>query len=280
MAYNSLLRRYRYQDPREIFAYFPFRAAEGENWENSFAILAAMAQKENWHFNNPNFVKQYANQSYPILTNYLNYTFLRLQEENKIVYSEDNDKACFNTGLQTSKGKDIFVTFFRNKRAEELNQSDWVFHVFCKSDSKKLSPYPAIPELATYITDVKDLIFNTDYSIEPDLDHFLDHAKDRLPPILQENLEMASTLILGAIQSLVGQIRRDYKIAIPHWYENKVQLLLPLVLTNEAGIPDVALVVERDDNLRIYRGKTLLSMDMAYFDARLVTRLSDGWLNP
>ena len=52
------------------------------------------------------------------------------------------------------------------------------------------------------------------------------------------------------------------------------------MLTNEQGIAELALVVDRDDKRKIYRGTTILSMDMAYVDARLICKPADEWLNP
>lgn len=280
MKYDSLFRRSKTQSQRAVFAHFPYNKEEGETWEKQFEVLAHLAKKEQWSFQRSEFISQYASQAFPILTNYMNYTFLRLQEEDKIVYSKENDKACFNTGLQTQRGKDIFATFFKNKQAEERNQPDWTFYAFCDSYSEKLAPYDPLPDIANYITKAEDLVFNNDYNIEPNLDHFLKHNLKRLPQALQDNIQIAEYVINGSISSLKGLIRRNYKIAIPHWYGGKIQLLLPLVLTNDEGIADVALVVDRDDHRKIYRGTTILTMDMAYLDARLITKPADEWLNP
>ncbi|MFW6223000.1 MAG: DUF3825 domain-containing protein [Bacteroidota bacterium] len=38
--------------------------------------------------------------------------------------------------------------------------------------------------------------------------------------------------------------------------------------------------MERNDNRKIYMGKTILTMDMAYINARLLTKPADDWLNP
>lgn len=75
-------------------------------------------------------------------------------------------------------------------------------------------------------------------------------------------------------------LRFIYKIAIPHWYDHKIQLLLPLVLTGNDNIPDLALVVDKDKNRNIYRGKTVLTLDQAYIDARIITSPDSDWLNP
>lgn len=280
MEYKSLSKRYREQDPREIFAHFPYNGNAGETWEEPFKKLAHMAKDEDWSFHRQEFINQYQHQNFPILTNYLNYTFLRLQEEGKIKLSDDGDKACFNTGLQTPRGKDVFATFFKNKQAEERNQPDWTLYAFVDSYSTKLEPFTPLPDIASYISDVNDLVFNTTYDIEPNLEHFLTHNEERLPEVLQGNIRMAENVINGELQSLKGRIKRNYKIAIPHWYEGRIQLLLPLILTNDEGMADLALVVARDDQRKIYRGKTILTMDMAYVDARLITKPADDWLNP
>src|SRR5665811_1402455 len=133
MLYKSLSKRYRDQNPREIFAHFPYNGPAGETWEQPYKKLAEMARDEDWSFHRSEFLNQYQNQNYPVLTNYLNYTFLRLQEEGKIKLSEDGDKACFNTGLQTPRGKDIFATFFKNKQAIEREQPDWTLYAFVDS---------------------------------------------------------------------------------------------------------------------------------------------------
>lgn len=280
MEYKSLSKRFRDQNPREIFAHFPYNGSVGETWEQPYKKLVEMAKDEDWSFHRSEFLNQYQNQSYPVLTNYLNYTFLRLQEEGKIKLSEDGDKACFNTGLQTPRGKDIFATFFKNKQAHEREQPDWTLYSFVDSYSEKLQYFAPLPGIASYIQNVNDLVFNIDYEIEPNLEHFLTHNEERLPEVLQGNIRMAENVINGELQALKHRIRRNYKIAIPHWFESKIQLLLPLVLTNDEGSADLALVVERDDKRKIYRGKTILTMDMAYVDARLITKPADDWLNP
>lgn len=274
------MKRYREQDHREIFAHFPYNGPVGETWEAPFERLARMAKPERWDFHRPEIRNQYRSQHFPILTNYLNYTFLRLQEEGKIRFSEEGDKACFNTGLQTVRGKDIYATFFRNKHALERDQPDWTLYAFVDSYSTKLDPFMPLPGIASYIDDVRDLVFEPTYTIEPNLEHILTHNEDRLPDLLRGNIRMAENVINGELQSLVGRIRRNYKMAVPHWYEGKIQLLLPLVLTNDEGVADLALVVDRDDTRGIYRGKTILTMDMAYVDARLIAKPSDDWLEP
>lgn len=276
--YKSLMKRYPDQPFNEIFAHFPYDGINGETWESPYQHLANLAKIEEWHFNKPEFKAKYK-QQFPILTNYLNYTFLRSQELGLISYSTDDDKACFNTGLQTKDEKDIFGLFFRNKEANKYKSPDWTFYTFVDSYSTKLAPYKPLPELPTYITDPSDLVFDTKLNIEINTEHIIDQNKDRLHPILQANRRLALTAISGAIESLKSKVLRNYKVAIPHWYEGRVQLLLPLNLTDDNNA-DVALVVDKDKDRNIYRAITILTMDLAYIDARLITRPDRDWLNP
>lgn len=277
--YSSLFKRHPEQSNDEVFAFFPFNS-NIESWEAPFAKLANIANKENWSFSRPAIKEKYKNQNYPILTRYLNYTFVRIQELNYIVYSKDGNKAAFNTGLQTKQGKDIYALFFKNNESKEREQCDWTFFAFVDSYSEKLKYYPESPKLVTYIEDANDLVFDTKMEIDTNLGHIIENNIKRLPEALQNNPSIATTSIVGAVQFLTNRIIRNYKVAIPHWYERKIQLLLPLVISNDENDADLALVVDKDKDRGIYRGKTVLTMDQAYIDARLITRPDSDWLNP
>src|SRR5438874_173663 len=96
MAYRSLMSRYKDQPRQEIFAHFGYQGHEGETWETPYEKLASLAKKEDWDFHRSEFKRP--GQRFPILFGYLNYTFLRIQEQDRLVYSSDKDRACFNTG--------------------------------------------------------------------------------------------------------------------------------------------------------------------------------------
>lgn len=280
--YKSLFKRYKEQNNQEVFALFPYDSKDGDTWESPFEILSEgeMCKDEEWNFATERFRNKYANQKYPILTNYLNYTFLRVQELNLISYSSDDDKACFNTGLQTKEEKDIYATFYRNKSSSVNADPDWTFYTFAESYSNKLKPFEPCPDIATYINDPSDLVFNVNLGeIDVNYKHIIEHNSDRLPESLRDNERLALVALKGAVESLKDRVKRNYKVAIPHWYESKIQLLLPLNLMSDS-IADVALVVDKDKARNKYLARTILTMDMAYIDARLITRPDRDWLNP
>jgi len=263
----------------EIFAHFPFDGANGETWETSYSRLAGLARQENWNFTRQEYRAKYPQNNFPILKNYLDYTFLRAQELGLISFSADGDKACFNTGLQTENERDIFALFYKNKTATKHKAPDWTLYTFADTYSTKLAPYGDLPAFPTYIEDASDLVFDTKLNIEINYNHIIDENKDRLPTVLQSNRQLALTALNGSVESIKSRVARNYKIAIPHWFNGKMQLLLPLNLTSDK-IADVALVVDKDKARNLYRATTILPMDWAYIDARLITRPDTEWLNP
>lgn len=275
--FRSLFKKYKKQPAREVFATFPYNEEIGENWESPFEKLSKKAKKETWNFQSSAF--RVHGQNFIILRSYLNYTFLRIQQQEKVVYSNDGNRACFNTGLQTPTEKDIYATFYRNKKASQYNQPQWTFYSFEDSYSDKIKDYNPLPEVATYITDSSDLVFDLSYEIEINVEHIAKENQSRLPEVFHGNERLAMTAIQGATEFLKEKIRRNYKVAIPHWYHDKIQLLLPLNLQSDDKA-DLALVADKDKDRKIYRIKTALTMDMAYIDARLICRPDREWLNP
>ena len=201
MTYKRLMRLYREQPRDEVFAHFGYDGSQGETWETPYKRLAELAKRESWDFQRSEFKRP--SQNFPILVSYLNHTFLRCQKQDKIVYSAENNRACFNTGLQTPNEKDIYATFFRNKNAEERGRPDWNLYGFFDSYSKNLSDFHPLPLIATYIDNASDLVFDTSCEIEVNYDHLFRDNCERLPASLQDN----QTLAISAIQGSIGLLK-------------------------------------------------------------------------
>ena len=75
------------------------------------------------------------------------------------------------------------------------------------------------------------------------------------------------------------QVRWNFKTAIPCFFptRNVMSLMLPLSLRDD-GQADIALVVEptRSGN---YQGQTILTLQQAYLDGRLLCRPNSEWLD-
>lgn len=275
--YESLFKRHKDQDLRKTFAHFGWRGDIGESWETPFQKLAEKAKREDWDFQRPEFKR--SGSSFPIIGSYLNYTFARLQQQSKVKLSPDSSKACINTGLQTPEGKDIFATFYRNSNAVERSQPDWTLFGYFDAYSDKMREFEPLPDIATYIEEPGELVFDHRLELEVDYKHILTENKERLPAVLHGNAALARNAVEGAIRQLKERLKRNYKLAVPHWYNERVQLLLPLSITDDHAA-DVALVAEKDVVRKKYMVRTLLTMDMAYLDARIISAPDREWLNP
>ena len=94
--------------------------------------------------------------------------------------------------------------------------------------------------------------------------------------------EIIKGVLRGAIDEAVQKLRRDDSLAMPFVYIGQnddsrlvIQWMLPLQFSNEDGVT-AALVVERLDHG--YRGATILTLEMAYKNARVIRTLSKPWL--
>lgn len=85
-----------------------------------------------------------------------------------------------------------------------------------------------------------------------------------------------SAKIICCVDTAISRVIANYKLAVPSYYNSKIQLMIPLCFTNN-DIPDVALVLDEQED-HCYQAVTCLTMEMAYMDARLIARPESNWL--
>lgn len=167
---------------------------------NKFRELALYEQ---WFYGNKS--ENEINQ-YPILFNYLIYTFYRLtQEKGKVL--ETAEFATFNTGLVDRRYEPIYALFKKSK----YKRQKWEFSDF-------------------------------------------------------------------SLRLAIKRVKWNYKTAIPMYFPTRdiMSLLLPLALVDDNQV-DIALVTEKTQS-GSYLGHTILPLDWAYSNARLVCRPNSDWL--
>lgn len=120
------------------------------------------------------------------------------------------------------------------------------------------------------------LLFDWHYPIDVYYKHILDDErnKSRLPKDFLNSDNMIN-ILNGAIDTMKKRVSANYKLAIPQYYDGKIQLLLPLCLMSD-NKADVAIAVTKKDNC--YQGHTCLTLDMAYNNARLIAKPENNWL--
>lgn len=224
------------------------------NWNEYTEQLANLAQKETW-----------SNETYPdnkILTNYMVHTYKKLTAEKNIITNKDY--GLFNTGLFTEFYQPIYAYHDRNGlqflTAYELGNMN-ISHR---------------PPKANYFEDPSLLLFDWHYEININYKHILKDLNnlDRIPDKLKDLKNILNNLN-GSIETMKKRVSANYKLAIPQYYENKIQLLLPLCLEDDET-PSLALTVTKIGNF--YQGHTCLTLDMAYNNARLIAKPEGNWL--
>ena len=215
----------------------------------------------------------------------------------------------FNTGLVDQLYDPIYAWFGKNEKRE----GGWIFRQFVKSSDREMQTLTRIfgtnmPETAHYYNSTSELV----YDIRRDIgsynwDHFVQRC-DRLPiGFLKDNgpafdydrkeknaqfyKELSIAIqndkssykrikdrIIDAINNALKRVKWNFKTAIPIYYpgQRAISLLLPLALTDGETI-DCALVLESTDS-NAYIAHTILTLKMAYNDARLITRPDSDWL--
>jgi len=166
--------------------------------------------------------------------------------------------------------------FEENKLTERRNY--WHFRKFARRGDYELSHFPTLPDMAHYFDDPASVVYDTRKELRANIEHIISDNRERFPRDLQNmNAFALQNLLKGAIDSVIERVKRNYKTAIPQYYNGSVQLLLPLCLT-DPGRADMALVVEKFHEF--YRAATCLPLDWAYNNARQLARPDRDWLVP
>ena len=223
-----------------------------------------LAEKWNLYEDNDNY----------ILKNYLKYTFKKLQEENKII---ETDTYCtFNTGLFSKYYEPIYAYGEINKNTTG-NAAKWYFKGFKDTYELGCLDVEIFPERADYFSDPSRLVFNCHLKVNKNYKHILDdlNTSQRLPDSIKNSNTPLETL-KGVIDTAIQKVIANYKLAVPHYYQNKIQLLVPLCFGKDET-PDVALVLDLMKN-GYYQATTCLSIEMAYMNARLIAKPEPNWL--
>lgn len=253
------------------FAFFP-------SYDKAVEFLAEkLADPEDWDFSDA------SKKTYSILKNYLEHTFRKVQSEGKITYTAKNDHACFNTGLVTKNLEPIFALFEAYKKPKAgKDNPQFCFKAFVKeSDIQFLKVFPDNhPDIADFFQKPEDLIFNPSCKLIPQIDHIIGDNLARFPAHIQALDENERRRRLeGAIEEVKKRVKTNYKLAVPQFYNNHIQLLLPLNLTPGSPNPDLALAIYKLSS-DTYTARTCLTLKMAYNNARLIVKPQSAWLKP
>lgn len=241
--------------------------------QKKLLFLSNMAQEEKWDYK--------GTSDKQILYNYLCYTYDRIKAENKIEISDDKSVMCFNTGLLTEHGADIYAYFVKNTSPNKKEGQEWFLYGFKQRADSELRVFKHYPDIADYFTTPADFIYDKSMELTIDYDHIIDDNYERFVSVGLTDKYMINGLLENAVKKIVEKVKRNYKLAIPQYYtdkstkEAKIQLLLPLFLQSR-DVADLVLVVDKGEFN--YVGKTILTIEWAYVNSRRIVKPDVEWL--
>lgn len=280
------------------------------DYNSTLAELEKLVLPERWYYQEKN-----SKFPFPILSNYLKYTFYRLtQEKGKIM--ENESYAAFNTGLVDRRYEPIYAFFEKTPKAiKKFRLINFCIAGEEREGKELIRQFENKPESAHYFENVTDMIYDTRASWpECDWNHIIVENIDRLPKeFIEDNAPKGFTLketrgltideqqeyfaqlaeavrndnkayrnitfrLKDSLDLALKRVKWNFKTAIPQYYPtmNKMSLLLPLAIQDDEVV-DLALVVEKTKSNN-YLGHTILPLDWAYSNARLVCRPDSDWL--
>lgn len=247
-----------------------------EKYNQKLEMLAKMAQPEKWTYK-----KIRDSDPYRILRNYIQFTYNRIYEEDKFVDSPDGKYRCMNTGLLTVYNQEIVAIFAKN---DMEGKQPWFFNGFFKETYKFFTTnFSALPSLADYCDNVKDLIYDNSLELNLRKEHIIDDNFERFVDAGYSSKELISVLLDSAKVTLEKKLKRNFKLALPFYYRNtetgesKIQLLAPLYFP---GAPvRLALVLNKIQSSanEYYEGVTVLPVEWAYMNSRLIVKPDEEW---
>ena len=218
-----------------------------EMLQSKLNYLANIAQEEQWDY--------HGTTDKPILYNYLCYTYDRIKTENKIEVTDDGSAMCFNTGLLTEHGADIYAYFVKNENQNKKSGQDWFLYGFKQRANVEMRAFRKYPDIADYFTTPADFIYDKSLELSINYEH-----------IINDNYDRFTSIGLTDKYMINGLLEND---------ESKIQLLLTLFLQCKDAA-DLALVVDKCEFN--YVGKTILTLEWAYVNSRRIVRPDVDWL--
>lgn len=266
-----------------------------DDWNCGFSFLEDLAKStipETWDYQH----KQ-SHIPHPILKSYIENIFNRLKQEKangedkKIIKSQDGKWIMFNTNLldkffheiliaaevRNSGGK---IVYFNPQRIKSLTER--LNKKFTREDK---------PQAPKFFENINDVVFQTKWEIDRSYDKFTHILEDRCYryPNSEDSIEERARKLDEAIDCAVAIAQRNYKFVVPMYRpqrdsidsDNFIQLLMPIYLKGTfSEHPDFALVLSRDSDNGLYTPETILPLDAAYQNARLIAKPDETWLNP
>jgi len=248
---------------------------------------------------------------YGMLYKYLDYIFrcqIFDQQVKKITYSTSDEIVVFHTGLQRRDDHNFLYFVLKPNDHEKRNaEQRWrvpagCIRDWCISREELLSgkwclSEAHLPKRTKFYSNLQELLFDESYEIEVNWQERLRTNKERISQELKNNTEktpdrtkLVSELteqFEAALKKAANRAKANPRLAVAQGfvetkhYKKRVELLLPLKVEyprDSGKLHTFALALRKVENAKKYTGMSLLTMSMAYANARLVGYVDSSWL--
>eukprot|EP01083_Nonionella_stella_P208513 756653_1 len=262
-------------------------------------------------------VSEHWGNTYSLLYKYLDYIF-RCQLFSKSViqindiYTLHPKYLIFNTGLQRRQDNQILYAIFTPNNI--INAQPWrvpfghIKHSFASKNEiiNKLLKYnikisiPQLPKRTKFYSSLTQILYDSSYAINANWEERLTTNKDRIFNVIgsaaffDDNCkflkltELIQCFII-ALPKTRNIAELNPRLAVPQAFVDtkhskyRLELLLPIIVTfpkYNGNDYKFVLAIDKSDQIRkTYVIKSLLTMDMAYANARLVGYVDSLWLH-
>lgn len=229
-------------------------------------------------------------------TPHIHYLFEKINSEisatkglvgNGYILSDNHTKCVVNTGLVNKFGHDIFIldheagaTTSTKRKLEVV--SDWT-SLTKEGFSKDVIKAPPSP--IKFYNNPSELVFtgtleDFDFSSSGRLAHIIDERRFRFPSRYSSTpADVLASMIISSVVDAVKMAERDFKYIVPiyHFAGKKIQYMAPVYLSNSRKDKPVLAAVIGEVN-GFYGIFTVLTINKAYANARLLSRQDPSWL--
>lgn len=235
-----------------------------EDFDKKILKLSELAEHENW--TTP------GGKENDILKNYISYTFDKAVDDDAVYFSDNDDYAVFNTGLLTENGEDIVCLFNKFNGSKKFPMH--LQNFYKESDYEFLNNFSTTPPVVTYFENPEKIYFDPNKELVKNLDHILEDNFKRFPEELQnKGKPYILSLLSSGLELTMKRCKRNYRIAVPQYYNKEITYLLPVNLDGTKMALAVGYVNGR------YRVNTIFTINMAYKNARLLMKPEADWLS-
>lgn len=243
-----------------------------------------LMDKENWAKDNGKWLLEYIKGLVICIDNYRK---LRRKDNNGYVLSDGGKKMLFNTGLIDTYGNFIYV--IDHTASTRANFERRVLTIVKSKSSLldegfTLDKIKVMPKRFKFVSDNRDLVFNStmdefDLIDTEHLNHIINERRSRFPEkYANESCKNLADKIKISIEQAIEMQEVNYKYIVPMYNlaTQEIEFLIPMHLDTTYGQkPELCIIVAKKNGL--WKIFTIISSDLAYSNARLISKVCTTW---